>query len=104
LITEDILPGNALLQKYAKAGVYTDCFSTEVDTNSLAEYVEERNEHQLLMRDFRGHTRSWLMVTPGRLYFGSAVLPIERPTYKWLGGLHRLYSRALLSATRPRLQ
>ena len=150
MITEDNLPSNALLQKYAKAGVYTDCFSTEVPANhSLAEFVEafyttwlfklerfilkvavsrpstdeqvreltagtldafaawtveERDEHQLLMCDFREHTRSWFMVAPGKLYFGSAVVPIERPTYKWLIGLHRLYSRVLLSTARSRLQ
>ena len=150
MITEDILPNNALLQKYAKAGAYTDCFSTDVLANvSLAEfveafyttwlfrverfilrvavskpstdeqvsaltagtldtfaawYVEGRAEHQLLMCDFRGHTRSWFMVAPGKLYFGSAVVPINRPSYKLLIGFHRLYSRALLSAARSRLQ
>ena len=150
MIFEDTLPSNALLQKYAKAGVYTDCFSTDVLANvSLAEfveafyttwlfklerfilrvavskpstdeqakalasgafdtfaawYVENRDEHQLLMCDFRNHTRSWFMVAPGKLYFGSAVVPIDRPSYKMLIGFHRLYSRALLSAARSRLQ
>jgi len=45
--------------------------------------VEDRNTDQLLMCDFSGKTRSWLMVAPQsegstpvtRLYFGSAVLP-----------------------------
>jgi len=150
VITEDLLPDNALLQKYAKAGVYTDCFSTEVPgTVSLAEfveafyttwlfklerfilrvavsrpstdeqvkaltagtldtfaawYVEGREENQLLMCDFRDHTRSWFMVAPGKLYFGSAVVPMDRPSYKILIGLHRFYSRALLSAARSQLQ
>lgn len=49
--------------------------------------VEARTADQLLMRDFAGRTRSWLMVEPctddnasarigTRLYFGSAVLPV----------------------------
>lgn len=150
MITEDDLPNNALLQKYVKTGVYTDCFSTETVRNvSLSEFVEafyttwlfklerlilkvvvskpstdaqvkaltagdletfaawnveERTDQQLLMCDFHGHTRSWFMVAPGRLYFGSAVVPIDRPAYKMLIGFHRLYSRALLSAARSRLQ
>ena len=150
MIEEGPLPGTALLQKYARAGVYTDCFRTEVhDIVSLPDYVEafystwlfklervilalflrkdssrkdagrlargeidrfaawtveERTEHQLLMCDYRGHTRSWFMVVPGRLYFGSAVIPTDRKTYSALLGLHRLYSRMLLSAARSRLQ
>ncbi len=67
-------------------------------------YVEERNQHELLMSDFRDHTRSWFMVSPGRLYFGSAVIPKDQPSYKLLLGLHRLYSRLLLAAAKSRLQ
>ena len=67
-------------------------------------YVEDRNQHQLLMSDYRDHTRSWFMVAPGRLYFGSAVIPKDRPSYKLLLGFHRLYSRALLAAAKSRLQ
>lgn len=66
--------------------------------------VEDRGDQQLLMCDFRAHTRSWFMVAPGRLYFGSAVIPKDRPSYKLLLGLHRLYSRALLATARSRLQ
>jgi len=66
--------------------------------------VEGRAEQQLLMSDFRDHTRSWFMTTPGRLYFGSAVVPKDRPSYKLLLGLHRIYSRALLATAKSRLQ
>ena len=150
MIEEGPLPGNALLQKYAQSGAYTDCFYTDFPENmALIDYVEafystwlfklervilalvikkdsskqdagklargeidkfaawtveERTEHQLLMCDYRGHTRSWLMVVPGRLYFGSAVVPKDRKFYKLLLGLHRLYSRMLLAAARSRLQ
>jgi hypothetical protein len=150
VIEEGPLPANALLQKYAEAGAYTDCFHTDILDNvvladyveafyttwlfkleriilrllvkkpstdedarklSLGEidkfaawYVEERNQHQLLMSDFRDHTRSWFMVSPGRLYFGSAVVPKDRPSYKLLLSFHRLYSRLLLAAAKSRLQ
>lgn len=81
--------------------------------------VEARGTDQLLLCDFQGRTRSWLMVTPGdhgrstRLYFGSAVVPrVDRRTGRsrmgWgfhaLLGFHRLYSRALLRAAQRRLQ
>ena len=76
-------------------------------------YVEARTENQLLMCDFRDRTRSWFMVTPTRLYFGSAVVPLRDGrtgktsmglVYKLLLGFHRLYSRALLTAAKSRLQ
>ena len=150
MIEEGPLPGNALLQKYARSGAYTDCFYTDFPENvTLADYVEafystwlfkiervilalfvrkgsskkdagklargeidkfaawyveERTEHQLLMSDYRDHTRSWFMVTPGRLYFGSAVIPTNRKSYQLLLGFHRLYSRMLLAAAKSRLQ
>ena len=80
--------------------------------------VERRAEDQLLLADFRGHTRSWLMVESlhdrgaTRLYFGSAVLARRTdetgaqsltPGYRMLLGFHRLYSRILLRAARARL-
>jgi len=82
--------------------------------------VEARSVDQLLLCDFRGRTRSWLMVAPAgsggsaftRLYFGSAVVPILDKasgqatlglTFKALLGFHKVYSRALLSAARSRL-
>lgn len=83
--------------------------------------VEERSEHQLLMCDLSGRTRSWLMSesqgTRGaqgtRLYFGSAVVPVRNETsgkvelgvtFAVLRGFHRMYSRALLSAARSCLE
>jgi hypothetical protein len=82
--------------------------------------VEARAINQLLMCDFQGRTRSWLMVEPvvgstpevTRLYFGSAVVSIMDantgkrrmgPVFRVLLGFHKLYSRALLSAARSRL-
>jgi hypothetical protein len=81
--------------------------------------VESRDADQLLLCDILGRTRSWLMVAPEveraattRLYFGSAVVPKPdrhgRPVlgagFHALLGFHRLYSRALLSTARRRLQ
>jgi hypothetical protein len=79
--------------------------------------VEGRAPDQLLMCDFLGNTRSWLMTAPEsggrtRLYFGSAVVARADPrtgerslgaSYRALLGFHKLYSRVLLSAARARL-
>lgn len=67
-------------------------------------YVEDRADNQLLMCDFRDQTRSWFMVSPGRIYFGSAVIPVQKSSYRLLLSFHRLYSRALLAAAKSRLQ
>ena len=86
-------------------------------TNFAAWSLELRSPDQLLMCDFQGHTRSWLMVAPAspgvtRLYFGSVVTSRLNPQtgkrelgrgYRALMGFHKLYSRALLRAARGRL-
>jgi hypothetical protein len=82
--------------------------------------AESRSENQLLLCDFLGRTRSWLMcVGDGAneqamtyLYFGSAVRPrvdpasgrkTFGPAFHLLAGFHRLYSRALLRQAASRL-
>jgi hypothetical protein len=91
----------------------------QLDTFS-AWTVEGRTDRQLLLSDFQGRTRSWLMSAPievngapgTRLYFGSAVVPVrDRRTgqatmgfvFRALLGFHKLYSRALLRAAVARL-
>ena len=83
--------------------------------------VEGRTENQLLLCDFLGRTRSWLMTDTGkqgnlastRLYFGSAVVPEKNAKtgkvsfgfgFHALLGFHRLYSRALLRSAVSRLK
>jgi hypothetical protein len=83
--------------------------------------VEARDSDQLLLCDFHGRTRSWLMVEPmppeqaprTRLYFGSAVVRSRKNESKRksstfgfgaLLALHRLYSMALLSSAKKRLE
>lgn len=79
--------------------------------------VEARAPDQLLLCDFLGNTRSWLMVVPQgastSLYFGSAVVArVDRRTgkralgtsFRLLLGFHRVYSRALLRCARRRLE
>lgn len=104
--------------------------SIDMDVRQLAEgnvktfaawRVENRSENQFLMCDFRGRTRSWLMVIPirkdsvtrTRLYFGSAVVPIRNSktgqpslgfTFQALLGFHKLYSRLLLYFTKLRIK
>jgi len=84
-------------------------------------HVENRSENEILMCDFVGRTRSWLMVVPTnllgdtrtRLYFGSAVVPIQisktgEPSigirYQALLGFHKIYSRLLLHSAKSRLR
>jgi hypothetical protein len=83
--------------------------------------VEGRSDDQLLMCDFRGRTRSWLMSAAAadgaaagtRLRFGSAVVPVVDArtgrasmgwAYRALLGFHRVYSRVLLRAAVSRLR
>lgn len=78
--------------------------------------VEARAADQLLMADYVGRTKSWLMIAPSgdaatRLYFGSAVVPVRdrsgQPrmgrSYSALLGFHKLYSRVLLSAAAAKI-
>lgn len=82
--------------------------------------VQRRAPDQLLLVDFQGRTKSWLMVQPvahvggamTRLYFGSAIVP-ERDRgggerrlgrgFRALLGFHRIYSILLLRAAKARL-
>ncbi|HEY1076954.1 MAG TPA: hypothetical protein VGE51_09740 [Fontimonas sp.] len=79
--------------------------------------VEARLADQLLMADFSGRTRLWLMSAPDparqatRLFLGSAVMPMVAGrsgaasmgfTFRALLGFHRLYSRILLRTAAER--
>ena len=77
--------------------------------------VEAREPDQLLLCDFMGSTRSWLMsvvdtASPApatRLYFGSAIVPRNGSGlgagFRAMVPLHRLYARALLRSAVRRL-
>ena len=83
--------------------------------------VENRTPDELLLADFTGRTRSWLMAVPlrqpdgttgTRLYFGSAVVPRRSSDgardgmgfgFHVLLGFHKLYSRLLLRSARAGL-
>ncbi len=75
--------------------------------------VEAREADQILLCDFMGSTRSWLMSASDgdrtTLYFGSAIVPrrgVSRPGpgFRVLTPFHRLYARALLRAAVWRLR
>lgn len=87
-------------------------------TSFAAWNVEARAPNQVLLCDFQGRTRSWLMCAPGtnsgstQLFFGSAVVPVsDKPTghrrmglaFRAMLGFHELYSRVLLRAAVHRL-
>ena len=84
-------------------------------------HVENRGDNELLMCDFVGRTRSWLMAVPvlttvdtrTRLYFGSAVVPVRNLktgelslgwVYQGLLGFHKIYSALLLYSAASRLR
>lgn len=113
-----------LLLKWLASRPSTDAQAHELAIGTLDTFaawsVETRGTDQLLLSDFRGRTRSWLMVanvenigTRGtRLYFGSAVIPVGNKksghaklgfTYRALMSFHRLYSRVLLRVASARL-
>lgn len=86
------------------------------EANFAAWSVEDRSSNQLLMSDFLGRTRSWLMAEPlqssTRLYFGSAVAPKSKSAdgtasfgfaFHALNGFHHLYTKALMRAAQARL-
>jgi hypothetical protein len=80
--------------------------------------VLERTDTQILLGDYRGHTRSWLAVKPlagggTQLLFGSGIRSVPDPVsgapsktwgFRALGWFHVLYSRVLLDAARRRLR
>lgn len=83
--------------------------------------VEISSDDQLLLADFTGRTKSWLMVMQLRnshqqavtkLYFGSAVMakhstspgaPRMGIAFHALSGFHKLYSKLLLQAAHTKL-
>ena len=112
----------------------TDFDAKQLSAGSLTSFaawrVEAQDAEQLLLADFTGRTRSWLMAVEAveavvavagkattqasrtRLYFGSAVVPRkDRATgmqsmgfaFHALLGFHRLYSRLLLGAASARV-
>jgi hypothetical protein len=104
--------------------------STDIQVRQLADgtskefaawHVEDRSENEILLSDFGGRTRSWLMTIPintvrnpqTRLYFGSAVVPIQNAKtgelslgfgFQFLLGFHQIYSILLLCSARSNIK
>ena len=113
------------LLKYLASRPATDADAKQLAAGTAAMFsawrIEAQSASELLLADFTGRTRSWLMATPVTglataprtlLYFGSAVVPrksrgAREPSMGWLFhallGFHRLYSRMLLSAASKRV-
>ena len=103
--------------------------STDAQARQLADgeiekfaawHVENKSKNEILMCDFLGRTRSWLMVAPvntasgarTHLYFGSAVVPIRNSKtgelslgfgFQALLGFHKIYSVLLLHFAKSRI-
>ncbi|ATQ45033.1 hypothetical protein CSW64_14720 [Caulobacter mirabilis] len=83
------------------------------ETEAFAAWtVEARGEDQILLCDFQGASRSWLMSAATEaattLYFGTALVPRRKTGglgfgFRVMVPFHRLYARALLRATARRL-
>lgn len=86
---------------------------SNAETDKFAAWtVESRKENEILMCDFIGRTRSWLMVqndeAKTKLYFGSAVVPKKRgeglgAIFVLLLGFHQIYSVLLLYYAKRKL-
>ena len=112
----------ALLAFRPSSDVQARQLASGADNDFAAWSVEGRSSHQLLLCDFLGRTRSWLMTGAAgngdsshtRLYFGSAVIPKKVDTtsgrkdfgfaFHALMNFHELYSRALLRSAAWRLK
>jgi hypothetical protein len=114
-----------LILKWAVSKPSTDAEARQLATGLIEAFaawqVEKRSENQLLLSDFRGRTRSWLMVAPlvtdsgrgSRLHFGSAIVlgknsKTGRSTlgfgFRSLLGFHKLYSIVLLHSAKSCLE
>lgn len=119
--TTTLFKAERTILKFATSTPSTDEEARDVGMGQIDRFaawrVERRSDHQLLMCDFSGRTRSWFMTDQigqkTRLYFGSAVVPARNPTtgqhsmglmFGALLGFHKLYSRALLSAAKSKLE
>lgn len=122
--TTAVFKAERLILKWLCSRPSTDMQAKQLAVGELDSFaawrVEGRGPNQLLLADFTGRTRSWLMTAAAdnggaastRLYFGSAVVPMVSArsgqatlgmAFRWLLGFHKLYSRVLLLAARSRL-
>lgn len=117
------------LERWILKGLFSKP-SNDIEARKLADghavefaawHVKDRRDSELLLCDFVGRTRSWLMVAPvnttvshrTRLYFGSAVVPVRDSKtgelslgfgYRSLLGFHRIYSVLLLFSAASRMR
>ena len=112
-----------LILKLTVSKPSTDAEARQLSDGSIEKFaawqVENRSENEILLCDFLGRTRSWLMVVPvsssdghrTRLYFGSAVVPTQNSKtgklalgFRALLGFHRIYSVLLLYAAKTSIR
>lgn len=122
--TSPVFKVERTILKWVVAKPATDAQARRLAAATLDQFaawrVEKRAPNELLLTDYLGRTRSWLMVAPmqmaggaaTRLYFGSAVVPPASgkpgreamgPLFRALLGFHKLYSVVLLRAARSRV-
>lgn len=118
--TTPLFKAERLLLTWLAGRPSTDSEARQLASGEISTFaawrVEDRHPDQILLRDFQGHTRSWLMSTVDAtstspattLYFGSAIVPRRGHDsigagFRALLGFHRLYSRALMRSAVMRL-
>ena len=105
-----------LILKFTVSKPSTDIQARQLANGNIEKFaawtVESRSENEILMCDFIGRTRSWLMTendgVKTKLYFGSAVVlkkGSERLDFGFraLLGFHQIYSVLLLYFAKQRL-
>ena len=123
--TTAVFKAERLLLSWFVSRPSTDLQARELAAGEISSFaawsVEARSTDQVLLCDFQGRTRSWLMCARGKgnastgtlLYFGSAVVPAASRRsgasgmgvlFRGLLGFHKLYSRLLLRAAASRLE
>jgi hypothetical protein len=112
-----------LILKLAVSKLSTDIQARQLADRTRKEFaawhVEDRSENEILMCDFGGRTRSWLMTIPvstfnsphTQLYFGSVVVPKLNPetgqpslVFQALLRFHRIYSILLLYSAKSNIK
>lgn len=109
--TTPLFRAERFVLKFAVRRPSTDAQAQAIAAGQAEEFavwsVEDRSEDQALFCDMASSTRSWFMVEPidggTRLYFGSAVTPGTGFFVRALTPLHKIYSRGLLGAAKPRI-
>lgn len=113
--TQPLFQAERLVLRIAARAPATDADVAELAAGIADQFavwhVVDRTPDELLLKDKRGRTLSWLQAGADVLRFGSVVVPVPGrggkptlgPVFQSLLGAHKVYSRALLSGAARRV-